>query len=56
MPPEELGQVLAGLKTNEVSAAPATRLHSLWDRASFLWALGLLFAGDWYLRRRWGLS
>ena len=54
--PEELGPVLAGLKTNEASAAPATRLHSIWDRPWFFWTLGLLFASDWYLRRRWGLS
>ena len=54
--PEELGKVLADLKTNEASASPATRLHSLWDRASVFWMLGLLFAADWYLRRRWGLS
>jgi hypothetical protein len=54
--PEELGQLLSDLKTNEAVTAPATRLCSLWDRAWVFWLLGLLFAADWYLRRRWGLQ
>ncbi len=54
--PEDLAKLLADLKTTESSTAPATRLHSLWDRAWVFWTLGLLFAADWYLRRRWGLS
>ncbi len=54
--PEELTSLLANLKSTETSSAPATRLHTLWDRAPLFWLLGLLFAADWYLRRRWGLS
>ncbi len=54
--PDEVAKLLADLKTNEISTAPATRLHSLWDRASVFWLLGMLFAADWFLRRRWGLS
>ena len=54
--PDELGRLLGDLKTTEASTAPATRLHSIWDRAGVFWTLGLLFAADWYLRRRWGLS
>ena len=54
--PEELGKLLGDLKTTEASTVPATRLHSIWDRAWVFWTLGLIFAADWYLRRRWGLS
>ena len=56
MQPDELGKLLGDLKTTEASTAPATRLHSIWDRAWVFWTLGMLFAADWYLRRRWGLS
>ena len=54
--PEDLSKLLAELKSTEASTAPATRLCSIWDRAWVFWTLGLLFAADWYLRRRWGLS
>ena len=30
---EEIGKALADLKTTEVSTAPESRLHSIWDRA-----------------------
>ena len=56
VPPEDLSRLLAELKTTESSTAPATRLCSIWDRAWVFWTLGMLFAADWYLRRRWGLS
>ena len=54
--PDELAKLLTDLKATEASTSPATRLHSLWDRASVFWMLGMFFAADWYLRRRWGLS
>ena len=56
VPPEDLSKLLAELKTTEASTAPATRLRSIWDRAWVFWTLGMIFATDWYLRRRWGLS
>ena len=54
--PGELGKMLYDLKAGEISTAPATRLRSIWDRASVCWMLGTLFALDWWLRRRWGLA
>ncbi len=53
---DELAKLLGDLKTTEAVTAPATRLHSIWDRAWVFWMLGMLFAADWYLRRRWGLA
>lgn len=35
---------------------PRHRLVSLWDRAWVLYLIMALFALDWYLRRRWGLT
>lgn len=52
---EELGRLLAELRTDPTAAAPATKLTSAWDRAWLFWLIGLLFGADWYLRRRWGL-
>ena len=54
--PDDIAKVLADLKAGEISTAPATRLRSIWDRASVFWMIGTLFALDWWLRRRWGLS
>jgi hypothetical protein len=53
--PEELGPMLKELQRNTAEATPTTRLVSLWDRAWVFWAIGLCFATDWFLRRRWGL-
>ena len=52
---EELGKFLAELREERSEAVPQTRLTSAWDRVWVFWLIGLLFAADWYLRRRWGL-
>ncbi|RKH76587.1 hypothetical protein D7Y13_44330, partial [Corallococcus praedator] len=53
--PDELGKLLAELKDEPTAAEPLTKLTSAWDRIWIFWLTGLLFAADWYLRRRWGL-
>ena len=52
---DELGKFLAELREERSEAVPQTRLTSAWDRVWVFWLIGLLFAADWYLRRRWGL-
>ncbi len=54
--PEELGKLLAELKNEKTDATPVRKLTSAWDRVWVFWLIGALFGGDWYLRRRWGLS
>jgi hypothetical protein len=53
--PEELGKFLAELSEEKNTDTPQTRLTSAWDRVWVFWLIGLIFAADWYLRRRWGL-
>jgi hypothetical protein len=53
--PDELGKFLGELRDERNADAPQTRLTSAWDRVWVFWLIGLLFAADWYLRRRWGL-
>ena len=48
----DITKVLADLKAGETFTAPATRLRTIWDRASVFGLLGTLFAADWWLRRR----
>ncbi len=54
--PEELGKLLAELKNEKTDVTPMRKLTSAWDRVWVFWVIGGLFGGDWYLRRRWGLS
>ncbi|MDB6149765.1 MAG: hypothetical protein JWQ44_1213 [Chthoniobacter sp.] len=54
--PEELPKLLAELNDAPAAGIPQTRLTSAWDRVWVFWLIGLLFGGDWYLRRRWGLT
>jgi hypothetical protein len=54
--PEELGNFVRQLSDEHAEASPQTRLVSAWDRVWFFWLIGLCFAADWFLRRRWGLS
>ena len=54
--PEELGKLLGELKNDQIEAAPLRKLTSAWDRVWVFWLIGLIFGGDWYLRRRWGLA
>jgi hypothetical protein len=53
--PEEVGSFLAELRDERSVETPQTKLTSAWDRVWIFWLIGLLFAADWYLRRRWGL-
>lgn len=53
---DELGKFLTELREERNSDVPQTKLTSVWDRVWVFWMIGLLFAADWYLRRRWGLS
>jgi hypothetical protein len=53
--PDELGKFLSELREERNADAPLTKLTSAWDRVWVFWLIGLLFAADWYLRRRWGL-
>ena len=53
--PDELGKFLAELRDERSADTPQTKLTSAWDRVWVFWLIGLLFAADWYLRRRWGL-
>jgi len=54
--PEELGNFVRQLSEERSDATPQTRLVSAWDRVWVFWLIGLCFAADWFLRRRWGLS
>lgn len=54
--PEELGNFVRQLSDERANASPQTRLVSVWDRVWVFWLIGLCFAADWFLRRRWGLS
>ena len=53
--PDELGAFVRELSDDRGEATPQTRLVSVWDRAWVFWTIGLCFAADWFLRRRWGL-
>jgi hypothetical protein len=53
--PDELEKFLAGLRDAPAAEAPQVKLTSAWDRVWVFWLIGILFAADWYLRRRWGL-
>jgi hypothetical protein len=53
--PDELGKFLADLREEKSNDTPQTRLVTAWDRVWVFWLIGLLFAADWDLRRRWGL-
>ena len=53
--PDEMGKFIAELRDEKSTDTPLTRLTSAWDRVWVFWLIGLLFAADWYLRRRWGL-
>jgi hypothetical protein len=54
--PEEFGKILRELKNEKIDTAPVHKLSSVWDRAWVFWLIGLLLGGDWFLRRRWGLT
>lgn len=53
--PDDLGKLLAELKSEKIDATPTTKLTSAWDKVWVFWLIGLLFGADWFLRRRWGL-
>ena len=54
--PEELGMLVKQLDDKPTEADPQTRLTSAWDQVWVFWMIGLCFAAEWFLRRRWGLS
>ena len=54
--PEELGKFVRELSDERADAGSQTRLVSAWDRVWVFWTIGLCFAADWFLRRRWGLA
>ena len=51
----ELEAWAADLASVKVDAKPKIRMVPLWDRPLFYYSIGILFAAEWYLRRRWGL-
>ncbi len=52
----EIRGLVEELLRDTAEQAPLVRRVSLWDRPWFFWLLGLLFAIEWYSRRRWGLT
>ena len=53
--PPELVRFVQDLRLGKLDSTPKTRLKSVWDDPLLFYAIGLLFATDWFLRRRWGL-
>ncbi len=53
--PNELAGLIQKIRQERVEATPKTKLTSVWDQAWLFYLVGLSFATDWYLRRRWGL-
>lgn len=53
--PSEFKDMLHAVRAIPLDDSPRTRLVSAWDRAWVFWVIGMLFAADWWLRRRWGL-
>lgn len=53
--PNELAGLIQKISQERVEATPKTKLTSVWDQTWLFYLLGLSFAADWYLRRRWGL-
>lgn len=53
---EEIKTLVDDLLRDTAEQAPLTRRITLWDHPAFFWLLGLLFAMEWYIRRRWGLT
>lgn len=53
--PNELTRLVQDLRLGKLDSAPKTRIKSVWDGPLLFYLIGLLFATDWFLRRRWGL-
>lgn len=54
--PQELKKLSSELENVQADIEPRIRTVSIWDKPWVFYLIGLLFGGDWYLRRRWGLS
>ena len=52
----DLPRLLSELRDEKIDSMPTIKLTSAWDRAWVCWLIAFLFAADWFLRRRWGLS
>ena len=53
--PTELTRLVQDLRLGKLDSTPKTRVKSVWDEPLLFYLIGLLFATDWFLRRRWGL-
>ena len=53
--PAELTRLVQDLRLGKLDSTPKTRVKSVWDEPWLFYLIGLLFATDWFLRRRWGL-
>ena len=54
--PDELARLRTELNAAPIDDKPKTKLRTLWDQTWVFYLIGLVFAMDWYLRRKWGLN
>jgi hypothetical protein len=54
--PAELPRLLEELNQEPAEVSPKTWLKPVWNTAWVFYGTALVFALDWFLRRRWGLS
>ncbi|OYV06903.1 MAG: hypothetical protein CFE26_03810 [Verrucomicrobiales bacterium VVV1] len=54
--PSEISSLVADLLRDAAEQPPLVRRIPLWDHGWVFWLIGLLFALEWYARRRWGLT
>lgn len=54
--PSEIAGLVDDLLRDAAEQPPLVRRIALWDRGWVFWLIGLLFALEWYARRRWGLT
>lgn len=54
--PDELPRLLEELNREKADVTPKTWLKPVWNAAWVFYGIALVFALDWFLRRRWGLS
>lgn len=54
--PEELAGLDAEIEIDHEASKPRVELTPIWDSPWVYYLIGILLAGEWFLRRRWGLS
>ena len=54
--PDELARLRLELNAAPIDDKPKTKLRTLWDQTWVFYLIGLVFAVDWSLRRKWGLN